>query len=119
MICIYCKVPKFWDARNLCCNLPKIQTKRPNRKGLFSKLFKWKLANSEDPDQTAPLSKNLGSLRYTNFKHTSKSIFTLLSHDIKCKKLFTTNLTGKLSAVSLAVQQSCYAEKNHTASLWE
>ena len=26
----YCKVPKFWDARNLCCNLPKIPTKRPN-----------------------------------------------------------------------------------------
>ena len=24
------KVPKFWDARILCCNLPKIQTKRPN-----------------------------------------------------------------------------------------
>ena len=27
---IYRKVPKFWDARKLCCNLPKIQTKRPN-----------------------------------------------------------------------------------------
>ena len=26
----YRKVPKFSDARNLCCNLPKIQTKRPN-----------------------------------------------------------------------------------------
>ena len=22
------KVPKFWDTINLCCNLPKIQTKR-------------------------------------------------------------------------------------------
>ena len=28
----YCKVPKFSDARNLCCNLPKIQTKRPKLK---------------------------------------------------------------------------------------
>ena len=25
----YRKVPKFWDTRNLCCNLPKIQTKSP------------------------------------------------------------------------------------------
>ena len=25
----YRKVPKFLDARNLCCNLPKIQTMRP------------------------------------------------------------------------------------------
>ena len=31
----YRKVPKFWDARNLCCNLPKIQTKMPNHKGYF------------------------------------------------------------------------------------
>ena len=27
---LYHKVPKYWDARKLCCNLPKIQTKRPN-----------------------------------------------------------------------------------------
>ena len=26
----YRKVPKFSDARKICCNLPKIQTKRPN-----------------------------------------------------------------------------------------
>ena len=26
----YRKVPKFSDARKLCCNLPKIQTKSPN-----------------------------------------------------------------------------------------
>ena len=26
----YRKVPKFSDARKLCCNLPKIQEKRPN-----------------------------------------------------------------------------------------
>ena len=29
---IYCKIPKFSDARKLCYNLPKIQTKRPNLK---------------------------------------------------------------------------------------
>ena len=33
----YRKVPKFSDAKKLCCNLPKIQTKRPNLKGIFSK----------------------------------------------------------------------------------
>ena len=51
-----CKVPKFSDARNLCCNQPKIQTKRPN---LLKRVFCQKsangIANSEDPDQTAPL----------------------------------------------------------------
>ena len=49
----YCKVPKFSDAKNLCCNLPKIQTKRPNLK-LFHKKDTDGIANSEDPDQTAP-----------------------------------------------------------------
>ena len=50
----YRKVPKFSDARKLCCNLPKIQTKRQNQL-----IFRLKdangIANSEDPDQTAPL----------------------------------------------------------------
>ena len=50
----FCKVPKFSDARKLCCNLPKIQTKRPNIRG-FSKKDANGIANSEDPDQTAPL----------------------------------------------------------------
>ena len=35
------KFIKFWDARNLCCDLPKIQTKRPNIKGILSKWCKW------------------------------------------------------------------------------
>ena len=26
----YCKAPKFLDPRKLCCNLPKIQTWKPN-----------------------------------------------------------------------------------------
>ena len=50
----YCKVAKFSDAKNLCCNLPKIQTKRPNLK-VFRKKNADGIANSEDPDQTAPL----------------------------------------------------------------
>ena len=50
----YRKVPKFWDARNVCCNLPKIQTKRPNLK-IFCQNGADGIANSEDPDQTAPL----------------------------------------------------------------
>ena len=36
----YRKVPKFLDAKKLSCNLPKIQTKRPNRKGILSKWCK-------------------------------------------------------------------------------
>ena len=52
----YRKVPKFSDAGKLCCNLPKIQEKRPNLM-----VFRQKNANgianiySEDPDKTAPL----------------------------------------------------------------
>ena len=51
---VYRKVPKFWDARNLCCNLPKIQTKMPNLR-VFCQKNANGIANSEDPDQTAPL----------------------------------------------------------------
>ena len=50
----YHKVPKFWDARNLCCYPPKIQTKRRNLR-VFIKIYANETANSEDPDQTAPL----------------------------------------------------------------
>ena len=53
---IYCKVPKFSDTRKLCCNLPKIQTKRPNL-GVFHQKDANGIANSEDPDQTAPLGE--------------------------------------------------------------
>ena len=50
----YRKVPKFSDARKICCNLPKIQTKSPNPR-VFCQKDANKIANSEDPDQTAPL----------------------------------------------------------------
>ena len=52
----YCKVPKFSDARKLCCKLhvPKIQTKRPNHR-IFCPKCENGIANSEDHDQTAPL----------------------------------------------------------------
>ena len=50
----YRKIPKFLDATNLCCNLAKIQTKRPNL-GVFGQKDANGIANSEDPDQTAPL----------------------------------------------------------------
>ena len=49
----YCKVPKFSDTRKLCCNLPKIQTKRHNLRVFCQKNANGK-ANSEDPHQTAP-----------------------------------------------------------------
>ena len=48
------KVPKFLDARKFSCNLPKIQTKRPNLRILCQKDANG-IANSGDPDQTAPL----------------------------------------------------------------
>ena len=50
----YRKVPKFLDARKLCCNLPKMQTKSPNLK-VFCQKDANGIANSEDPDQTTPL----------------------------------------------------------------
>ena len=36
----YRKVPKFLDARKLCCNLPKI-VKEAKPKGISSKTCKW------------------------------------------------------------------------------
>ena len=50
----YRKVPKFWDTRKLSCNLPKIQEKRPNL-WVFHQKDGNGIANSGDPDQTAPL----------------------------------------------------------------
>ena len=67
---IYHKVPKFLDARKLCCNLPKIQTYR----ALFQKDAN-EISNSQDPDQTASLfaqtylSEKVGSLRYIFLRH--------------------------------------------------
>ena len=48
------KVPKFSDARKLCCNLPKIQKKMPSLR-VFHQKDADVIANSEDPDQSAPL----------------------------------------------------------------
>ena len=50
----YRNVPKFSDARKLCSNLPKIQTKEPNLR-VFHQKDANGIANSVDPDQTAPL----------------------------------------------------------------
>ena len=49
----YRKVPKFLDTRKHCCNLPKVQTKRPNLR-VFGQKDANRKGNSEDPDQTAP-----------------------------------------------------------------
>ena len=49
---MYRKVPKFSEARKLCCNLSKIQTKRLNLR-VICKNDANGIANSEDPDQTA------------------------------------------------------------------
>ena len=45
----YRKVPKFLDARKLCCNLPKIQTKRPKLRVFYQNDANG-IANSQDPD---------------------------------------------------------------------
>ena len=47
------KFLNFRTPKNLCCNLSKIQTKRPNL--VFCQNDANGIANSEDPDQTAPL----------------------------------------------------------------
>ena len=54
LLLYYRKVPKFSDARKLRCNILNIQTKRPNLK-VFRQKDANGIANSEDPDQTAPL----------------------------------------------------------------
>ena len=54
LVSSYNKVPKFSDARKPCCNQPKIQTKMPNLRAFHQKDANGK-ADSEDPDQTAPL----------------------------------------------------------------
>ena len=54
---IYRKVPKFSNTRKLgcnLCNLPKIQTKTPKLSEFYQNDANG-IANSEDPDQTAPL----------------------------------------------------------------
>ena len=51
---MYRKVPKFSDARKLCGNQPKIQT-RGQTFGYFVKKDANGVANCEDSDQTALL----------------------------------------------------------------
>ena len=52
-IFLYRKVPKFPDARKLCCYLPKIQTKKPNLT-VFHQKDANGIANSVYPHKTAP-----------------------------------------------------------------
>ena len=51
---LYRKVPRFSDAKKLDRNLPKIEAKKPNLR-VFQQKDANGIANSEDPDQTAPL----------------------------------------------------------------
>ena len=51
----YRKVPKFWNTKNVCSKLPKLQTKRPNLRGFFLENGAKGIANSADPHLTAPL----------------------------------------------------------------
>ena len=47
---IYRKAPNFLEAKKLCCNLPKIQTKRQKLRVLCQNDANG-ITNSEDPDQ--------------------------------------------------------------------
>ena len=58
----YRKVPKFSDARKLFCNLPKIQTMKPNL-SVFRQKNANGIANSEDPDQIRLLLEEQSDLR--------------------------------------------------------
>ena len=73
----YRKFPKYSDTQTICCNHSKIWTKWLNHR-VMSPKYADGMANSVDPDQTAPLgavwsgstlfaqtylSENLGSLR--------------------------------------------------------
>ena len=51
---MYRKNPRFSGARKLCCNLSKIQIKSPNLRIVHQNDANG-IANSENPDQTAPL----------------------------------------------------------------
>ena len=75
--CVYRKFPKYSDTQNICCNHSKIWTRWLYHR-VRSPNDAYGMANSGDPDQTAPLgavwsgsalfaqtylSENLGSLR--------------------------------------------------------
>ena len=79
------KFLNFRTPDNFAVKLPKIQTTRPNH-GIFCPKDANGIANSEDPDQTAPLgavwsgsalfaqtylSENLGSLRYAEWPEST------------------------------------------------
>ena len=51
----YRKSPIFWEAQNVWCNHPKIHTKRLYHRVMHPKDAD-SIANSEDPDPTAPQS---------------------------------------------------------------
>ena len=51
---MYCKFPKYSDTQNICCNHSKIWTMWLNHR-LMSPNDADGMANSVDPDQTAPL----------------------------------------------------------------
>ena len=64
-VCYYRKIPKFFDTKELRCNLPNIQTKRQNH-GVICKKDANGIANSEDSDLPGSAlfsPKDLGSIR--------------------------------------------------------
>ena len=72
---------KFLNFRRqkFCCNLPKIQTKRPNFR-VFCQKDTNGIANSEDPHETAPLPTH--KLVNTSFQVTMMASVFLFSQMI-------------------------------------
>ena len=92
-ICSYRKFPKYWNTPKICCNHSKIWTM-----WLYHRVMSPNdadgMANSVDPDQTAPLgavwsgsalfaqaylSENLGSLRYKTLRYIVAILYSFVS----------------------------------------
>ena len=123
----YCENPKISDTRKICGSHPKIWTWWLERTAMWSKDAEG-IANSVDPDQTAPLgaiwsgsilfaqtcqSKNLGALRYTSvFLEDSPMAYGInkFSHDVA--QFFLAD-----DIMSYLLQTPSHHPQNYTSSL--
>ena len=75
----YRKIPKNWDIRKICCNHPKIWTWQLYC-GVMGPKDVEGIANSVDPDQTAPLGAGAdwsGSVLFAQ-TYLSEKIITVI-----------------------------------------
>ena len=100
----YRKVPKFSDPSKLSCNLSQTRTKRPNLR-VFCQKDPNGIANSEDPDQTAPLGAML-AIKLCYVQTILFIIHTLLEYKACYKELVWSHCTYKLSLFGFAKSHS-------------